>query len=131
MKMFINLFAHKAPFLNPLKTWKNRKVFWCFQGVKKERIETNGLKEVDSDCQNRKNYHKQNKSLCRKQSRKIRWLINSLNWQQSSGDCSTKKMSFKLRITRVLGCISCWPITIWKKVSSREYFLGILRNISE
>ena len=32
---FFNLFFPNAPFLYPLKTSKNRKVFWCFHGVEK------------------------------------------------------------------------------------------------
>ena len=31
----INPFVPNAPFLYPLKTSKNHKVFWCFQGVEK------------------------------------------------------------------------------------------------
>ena len=31
----INPFVPNAPFLYPLKTSENHKVFWCFQGVKK------------------------------------------------------------------------------------------------
>ena len=34
-----NPFFPNAPFLYPLKTSENRKVFWCFQGVEKECIE--------------------------------------------------------------------------------------------
>ena len=34
----INLFVPNAPFLYPLKTSENRKVFWCFQGVDKGSI---------------------------------------------------------------------------------------------
>ena len=32
---WINPFVPNAPFLYPLKTSENRKVFWCFQGVEK------------------------------------------------------------------------------------------------
>ena len=31
----LNPFVHNAPFLYPLKTSENLKVFWCFQGVEK------------------------------------------------------------------------------------------------
>ena len=31
----INIFVPNAPFLYPLKTSENRKVFWCFQGLEK------------------------------------------------------------------------------------------------
>ena len=34
-KHFINPFIPNAPFLYPLKTSENCKVFWCFQGVDK------------------------------------------------------------------------------------------------
>ena len=33
--IIFNPFAPNAPFLYPLKTSENRKVFWCFQGVEK------------------------------------------------------------------------------------------------
>ena len=38
-----NPFVPNAPFLYPLKTSENRKVFWCFHGVEKGTLETNGL----------------------------------------------------------------------------------------
>ena len=31
----VNLFIPNASFLYPMKTWKNRKIFWCLQGVEK------------------------------------------------------------------------------------------------
>ena len=31
----INSFVPNAPFMYPLKTSENHKVFWCFQGVEK------------------------------------------------------------------------------------------------
>ena len=34
----VNPFVPNAPFLHPLKTSENRKVFWCFQGVQKRCI---------------------------------------------------------------------------------------------
>ena len=41
----INPFVHNAPFLYPLKTSENRYVFWCFQGVEKERIGNKWFKD--------------------------------------------------------------------------------------
>ena len=38
-----NRFIPNAPFLYPLKTSENRKLFWCFQGVEKGTLQTNGL----------------------------------------------------------------------------------------
>ena len=32
------------PFLNPLKTSENHTIVWCFQGVEKGALETNGLR---------------------------------------------------------------------------------------
>ena len=43
---FFNPFVPKVPFLYPLKTSENRKVFWCFQGVEKGCI---GNKRVKLD----------------------------------------------------------------------------------
>ena len=37
-KISLNPFDPNAPFLYPLKTSENRKVFWCFQGVEKRCI---------------------------------------------------------------------------------------------
>ena len=45
-KFSFNPFAPNAPFLSPLKTSENRKVFLCFQGVEKGCIGTNGFTEV-------------------------------------------------------------------------------------
>ena len=39
-----NQFILNAPFLYPLKTSENRKVFWCFQGLGKECISNEWLK---------------------------------------------------------------------------------------
>ena len=39
----INPFVPNAPFLYPLKTWENLRVFWCFQDVEKECIGNNIL----------------------------------------------------------------------------------------
>ena len=36
----LNPFVANAPFLYPLKSWENRKVFWCLQGVEKGCIES-------------------------------------------------------------------------------------------
>ena len=38
-------FVPNAPFLYPLKTSENRKVFWCFQGVEKVCIGNKWVKE--------------------------------------------------------------------------------------
>ena len=46
----INPFVPNAPFLYRLKTSENRKVF-CFQGVEKGCIGTNGLKGAQVDLQ--------------------------------------------------------------------------------
>ena len=35
----INPFVPNAPFLYPLKTSENRKIFWCIQGIEKECLE--------------------------------------------------------------------------------------------
>ena len=45
-KCFINPFGLKAPFLYPLKTSKNRKVFWYFQGVEKGCIGNEWVKLI-------------------------------------------------------------------------------------
>ena len=42
--LFVNPFVPNAPFLYPLKTSENRKVFWCFQGVEKGCIENEWVK---------------------------------------------------------------------------------------
>ena len=34
----VNPFVPNAPFLYPLKTSENRKIFWCFQGMEKGGI---------------------------------------------------------------------------------------------
>ena len=41
----LNPFVPKAPFLYPLKTWKNLWVFWFFQGVEKECIGNKWVKQ--------------------------------------------------------------------------------------
>ena len=43
--IYINPFVSNAPFLYPLKTSENRKVFWCFQRVKKVCVGNKWLKE--------------------------------------------------------------------------------------
>ena len=40
----INSFIPNGPFLYPLKTSENRKVFWCFQGVEKGCIRNKYIK---------------------------------------------------------------------------------------
>ena len=45
----VNPFVPNAPFLYPLKTSENRKVFWCFQGVDKGCI---GNKRVNETTNN-------------------------------------------------------------------------------
>ena len=45
----VNPFVPNAPFLYPLKTSENRKVFWCFQGVEKGCI---GNKRVNETTNN-------------------------------------------------------------------------------
>ena len=40
----LNPFIPNAPFLYPLKTSENRKVFWCFQGVEKGYIRNKWVK---------------------------------------------------------------------------------------
>ena len=45
-KSEFNPFAPNAPFLYPLKTSKNPKVFWCFQGVEKGSIGSKWVKMV-------------------------------------------------------------------------------------
>ena len=42
----INLFVLNDPFLYPLKTSENRKVFYCFQGVEKGCIGNEWVKEI-------------------------------------------------------------------------------------
>ena len=44
--MDINLFVPNTPFLYPLKTSVNYKVFWCFQGVEKEWIGNKWVKTL-------------------------------------------------------------------------------------
>ena len=44
MLSIVNLFLSNALFLDPLKTSENLTFFWCFQGVEKGVLETNGLK---------------------------------------------------------------------------------------
>ena len=44
MKCNINPFIPDAPFLYPLETSENLKVFWCFQGVEKRCIENEWIK---------------------------------------------------------------------------------------
>ena len=39
-----NAFVPKTPFLYPLETSENRKIFWCFQGVEKESIGSEWVK---------------------------------------------------------------------------------------
>ena len=41
-----NPFVPSASFLYPQKTSGNLTVFWCFQGVEKGALETNGLKDI-------------------------------------------------------------------------------------
>ena len=41
---YLNLFFPNAPFLYPLKTSENRRVFLCFQGVEKECIGNKWIK---------------------------------------------------------------------------------------
>lgn len=43
---FIYPFVRNIPSLYPLKTLEHRKVFWCFQGVKKDALKTNGLNTI-------------------------------------------------------------------------------------
>ena len=43
---YINPFSPNAPFLYPLKTSENRKVFWCFQGVDKGCIGNECIKQT-------------------------------------------------------------------------------------
>ena len=45
---FIDPFFSNAPFLYPLKTSKNLKVFWCFQGVEKGCIGNEWVKDRDA-----------------------------------------------------------------------------------
>ena len=44
MVVFPNPFVPNAPFLYPLKTSGNRKVFWCFQGIEKGCIRKKWVK---------------------------------------------------------------------------------------
>ena len=44
----LNLYVPSAPLLYPLKTSKNRKVFWSFQGVEKRSIGNKWVKEIRS-----------------------------------------------------------------------------------
>ena len=47
MKLFnFNSFVPNVPFLYPLKTSENRKVFWCFQGVEKVYIGNKWVKTI-------------------------------------------------------------------------------------
>ena len=43
-KKQLNAFVSNSPFLYPLKTLENLKVFWCFQEVEKGELGINGLK---------------------------------------------------------------------------------------
>ena len=43
-KFIFNIFVSSAPFLYLLKTSENHRVFWCFQGERKDAMGTNGLK---------------------------------------------------------------------------------------
>ena len=45
----INPFVPNWPFLYPLKTSENRKVFWCFQEIEKGRIGKEWVKDVLRD----------------------------------------------------------------------------------
>ena len=47
--LLFNSFVLNAPFLYPLKTSKNLTVFWCFQGVEKECIGNERVKEMFID----------------------------------------------------------------------------------
>ena len=46
LHLLINSFVPNPPFLYPLKTSENRKVFWCFQGVEKGCIENKWVKRL-------------------------------------------------------------------------------------
>ena len=43
---WVNPFVPNPPFLYPLKTSENRKVFWCFQGVEKGCIGNEWVKQA-------------------------------------------------------------------------------------
>ena len=46
MRFYIDPFASNVPFLYPMKTSENSKVFLCFQGVGKGKLGTNRLKPL-------------------------------------------------------------------------------------
>ena len=48
VSLYINPFLPKEPFLYPLKTSENRKVFWCFQEVEKGGIGNEWVKSEHS-----------------------------------------------------------------------------------
>ena len=48
----IKPFLPNTPFLYPLKTSKSSKVFWCFQGVEKQRIGNNWVKPFEVFTEN-------------------------------------------------------------------------------
>ena len=55
--IWLNPFVPNAPFLYPLQTSENRKVFRCFQGVEKGALGTNGFNDGLGDEYKKRDTH--------------------------------------------------------------------------
>ena len=87
-----NPFVPSAPFLYPLKTLENRKVFWCFQGVEKKCIGNEWVNRLLSQRQHFPKHHTEYKTIIKTVQKWIKHLT-FLRRQRLSEKALPKKVN--------------------------------------